>query len=76
MVQPKLSDAQRKVMKWLGYGWEAQPGAGSAIMVNGQRICNIDTMTALQRAGYVEQDAQRCWKATASGRSVTGRLCL
>lgn len=76
MAQPKLSDVQRKAMKWLGYGWEGQPGAGSAVMVNGQRICNIDTMMALQRAGYVEQDAQRCWKATAKGRSVTGQLCL
>lgn len=74
MAQPKLSDAQRKVMKWFGHGWQGQPGAGSAVMVNGQRICNTDTMMALQRVGYVEQDAQRCWKATAKGRSISGQL--
>lgn len=76
MAQQKLSAAQQRVMKWLGYGWEAQPGAGASIMVNGQRICNVDTMTALKRVGLVEQDAQRCWKATDEGRSLTARLCL
>lgn len=76
MAQEGLTDAQRRVMKWLGYGWEGQPGAGSAVMVNGQRICNTDTMMALQRAGLVEQDEQRCWKATQVGRDLTGRLCL
>jgi hypothetical protein len=76
MTQPKLTDAQKKVMKWLGHGWEAQPGAGSTIIVNGQRICNTDTMKALERAGYAEVDLQRCWKATTAGKSVTGRLCL
>lgn len=72
----KLSEAQRRVMRCLGHGWEAQPGVGSAVMVNGQRICNIDTMTSLSRAGLVQQDEQRCWKATEAGRSITGRLGL
>lgn len=76
MAQPKLTDAQRKVMKWLGYGWEAQPGAGATLIVNGQTICNVSTMKALERAGYVETDTNHCWKATPSGRSITGRLCL
>ncbi len=76
MAMPKLSDAQRKVMKWLGYGWEAQPGAGTTLIVNGKTICNLSTMTALERAGYVESDAQKCWRATTSGKSVTGLLCL
>lgn len=76
MAQQKLSAAQQRVMKWLGYGWQAQPGAGASIMVNGQRVCNVDTMTALKRAGLVEQDDQRCWKATDEGRSLTARLCL
>jgi hypothetical protein len=72
----KMSEAQRRVMKWLGKGWQAQPGNGSALMVNGQRICNIDTMTALGRAGMVQQDDKRCWSATEAGRSITGRLGL
>lgn len=72
----KLSEAQRRVMRCLGRGGEAQPGVGSAVMVNGQRICNIDTMTSLARAGLVHQDKQRCWSATDAGRSITGRLGL
>ena len=54
MAQQKLSEAQRRVMKWLGYGWKSEPGAGMAIHVNGKRICNVDTMVALQRMGLVE----------------------
>ena len=76
MIQPKLSETQRKVLKWLGHGWAGQPGVGSAIMVNGKRICNVDTMMSLQRAGYVEEDSQRCWKATSSGKIFTQQLSL
>lgn len=76
LALPKLTAAQRKVMKWLGYGWEAHPGAGALLMVNGQSICTLSTMKALERSGYVEKDDQSCWRTTASGRSVTGRLCL
>lgn len=82
MTEIKLSDAQRRVMKWLGYGWESEPGAGMAIHVNGKRICNVDTMHALARMGLVEQKelAGRKligqWKATQAGRDLTGRFCL
>ena len=76
MAKPNLTEAQRKVMKWLGYGWKAEPGAGTTLVVNGNKICNLSTMTALERAGYVESDAQMCWRATPSGKSVTGLLCL
>lgn len=78
----KLSEAQRRVMKWLGYGWKTEPGAGMAIHVNGKRICNVDTMYALRRHGLVEQltDNGRNlvgqWKATESGSLLTRRLCL
>jgi hypothetical protein len=75
-LRPKLSDAQKRVMKWLGYGWTSEPGAGSSIMVNGKRICNVDTMTALSRAGLARQNEHGCWEATEEGRAVTGRLCL
>lgn len=76
MAIPKLTEAQRRVMKWLGYGWKSQPGAGSAIMMNGQRICNTDTMMALYRAGLATQDNDGCWSATESGKTITRQLCL
>lgn len=82
MAEPKLSEAQRRVMKWLGYGWTSEPGAGMAIHVNGKRICNVDTMFALQRLGMVEQLKDRGltlvgrWKATEAGAALTRHLCL
>lgn len=82
MPHQRLSEVQRRVMKWLGYGWETEPGAGMAIHVNGKRICNVDTLHALQRRGLVEQKETAGrksigeWKATQAGRELTGRLCL
>jgi len=82
MAEQKLSEAQRRVMKWLGYGWESEPGAGMAIHVNGKRICNVDTMHALERMEMVEQKviagrkAVGQWKATATGKELARRLCL
>lgn len=73
---PTLSGAQQRVMTWLGKGWEAQPGAGSTLLVNGQRVCNIDTMISLFRQGLVIQDNQRCWRATESGKTVAKQLRL
>lgn len=55
MTKIRLSDAQRRVMRWLEGGWITEPGAGMSIHVNGKRICNVDTMFALQRLGLVEQ---------------------
>lgn len=72
----KLTQAQMRVMKWLGKGWEVQPGAGSSMMVNGQRLCNIDTMMALYRQGLATQDEKRCWRATESGKTVASALGL
>lgn len=82
MAKPKLSEAQRRAMKWLGYGWTSEPGAGMAIHVNGKRICNVDTMFALQRMGLVEQLEERGrklvgqWKATQDGSNLARLLCL
>ncbi len=84
MAEIKLTEAQRRVMKWLGYGWTSGPGAGMAIHVNGKRICNADTMFALQRHGLVEQldgpgpngKLVGQWRATAEGSALTRRLCL
>ena len=72
----KLSAAQQRVMKWLGHGWKTELGAGSSVMVNGQRICNTDTMMALYRLGHVSKDANECWTATPSGRTIAAQLGL
>lgn len=69
-------------MKWLGYGWESEPGAGMSIHVNGTHICNVDTLHALERLGLVEQLVIRGhkaigkWKATKASQELAGRLCL
>jgi len=82
MAKIKLSEAQRRVMKWLGYGWTSEPGAGMAIHVNGKRLCNVDTLFALERHGFVEQIARDGlkqvgqWKATDAGSEFTRRHCL
>ncbi|CAN7628862.1 hypothetical protein LJR189_004756 [Acidovorax delafieldii] len=71
-----LTEAQRRVMKWIGKGWCTEPGAGSAVMVNGQRICNVDTMMALYRFGLASKDDSGCWSATESGKAITAQLGL
>ena len=82
MPDLKLTEAQRRVLKLLGYGWQSQPGAGMAIHVNGKRVCNADTMFALQRHGLVEQLTDRGlklvgqWQATEAGKALTRKLCL
>lgn len=81
-VVMKLTEAQRRVLKWLGHGWKSEPGAGMAIHVNGKRICNVDTMFALQRLGLVEQLTDHDlmlvgqWKTTEAGAALTRSLCL
>lgn len=78
----KLTEAQSRVLKWLGHGWESEPGSGMAIHVNGKRICNVDTMSALSRLGLVEQsevDGRKSvgqWKATQAGRELAAQLSL
>ena len=72
----KLTEAQKRVMKWIGKGWRTEPGAGSAVMVNGKRICNTDTMMALYRSGLASKDEHGCWAATPSGKTITAQLGL
>lgn len=76
MEKIQLSSAQQRIMKWLGYGWEAETRHGAAVYVNGSRLCNIDTMTALTRKGLVEKIGHWNWRATEKGKSLTKRLCL
>ena len=76
MTNIKLSAAQKRVMTWIGKGHAGRPSHGFAINVNGKRICNVDTMTALARMGLVKQDDQKQWVATKDGRELTNLLCL
>ncbi|PRE39242.1 hypothetical protein C6P97_31350 [Burkholderia multivorans] len=73
-MSPKLTAAQLRVMRWLSHGWAAEPGAGSTVTVNGSRICNVDTMQALYRAGFATRDDHGCWRATPSGLALRDRL--
>lgn len=72
----KLTNAQKRVMMWLGKGWTSEPGAGTSIHVNGSRICNVDTLKALERMGLVEQRSHSGrqlvgeWQATLAGKEI------
>jgi hypothetical protein len=63
-----LTDAQLRLMNWLAQSWTAYQVGGSAIYVNGGRVCNLDTVTALKKRGYVERAGQWQWKATEAGK--------
>lgn len=67
----KLTEPQKRVMEWMSKGWPATMNNGNSIDINGKRVCNIDTITALIKAGLVEEDGRWCWKATAAGRKWT-----
>ncbi|MGP1715756.1 MAG: hypothetical protein ACTS9Y_01125 [Methylophilus sp.] len=51
----KLTKVQQKVLSHLDHGWTTEPGCGMSIHINGQRICNLDTLKSLQKKGLVEQ---------------------
>ena len=66
-----LSETQKKVMQWLACGWSAFPGAGNAVLINDQRICNTNTMNALKKADLVSVDPDGIWHATKHGKIMT-----
>lgn len=71
-VAPKLSQAQEKVMQWLSQGWGARVSHGNAVEINGDRVCNVDTMAALVRLGLAERESRPpYWMATAEGRKLS-----
>lgn len=72
MKKPKLSNAQEKVMLWLSQGWGARVSHGAAVEINGQRVCNVDTITTLVRLGLVERETRApYWMATEEGRKLS-----
>ena len=72
----KLSEAQRRVLSWIGKGWRTEPGPGNSIMVNGKRTCGTDTMMSLYRLGFAQKVDLNCWAATPGGVAETKRLGL
>lgn len=73
-ISPKLTPAQVRVMGWLSQSWATQPGPGTTVHVNGQRLCTSDTMMALYRAGFATRDHDGCWRATQAGKALRDRL--
>ena len=72
MKKPKLSPAQARIMQWLSQGWGARVSHGAAVEINGERVCNVDTMASLSRMGLVERKSQHpCWVATDEGRKLS-----
>lgn len=64
------SDAQRRVMKWLTKGWRAHCVRGSAVEINGERVCNLDTIIALKKRGIVSNETRWTYMATELGREM------
>jgi hypothetical protein len=72
----KLTEAQKRVMSWIGKGWSARRSHGTVIEVNGERICNVDTMMALSRMGLAQQAQEGTCAATDSGKNLVAQLGL
>lgn len=69
----KLTDAQSRVMTWMSQGWSARVAYGSAVEINGSRICNVDTLSALARMGLIKRDEthHNLWEATLEGKKLS-----
>lgn len=68
-----LSQAQKRVLIWLGKGWQAQPARGDVFTINGGGArqgldCRRVTLNALRDRGLVEQLPCGSWGATALGK--------
>ncbi|SED35196.1 hypothetical protein SAMN05216178_6900 [Pseudomonas saponiphila] len=71
MPKLKLSAAQQRVMNWLSQGWGARVSHGAAVEINGERVCNVDTMTTLTRLGLVERESRAPYcVATEEGKKL------
>jgi predicted metalloenzyme YecM len=53
MKPVKLSPIQQKVVDYMRHGWRAYIEGVSVVYINGRKVCNLDTMTALERKGLV-----------------------
>jgi hypothetical protein len=75
---PKLTIAQKRVLKALIHGWKAVPsGTESFLYINGKRACKIENMLALKDMGLVELEIDGddwVWKISEGGRLIGGKL--
>lgn len=71
--QPKLRKVQALVMLWLSQGWNAHVRCGSAVEINGKRICNTSTLNALEKHGLVFKEPSGVWAATVEGNRLSPR---
>lgn len=68
----KLTAAQARVMEWMSQGWSARVSHGSAVEINGVRMCNVDTLAALQRLGLIAKGTDSpYWEATPEGKKLS-----
>jgi hypothetical protein len=69
-----LTETQTRVMRWIGKGWHARRSHGSSVEINGQRVCNADTMMVLCRKELAQQEADGTWTATERGKALVAQL--
>lgn len=56
-----------EVMTWMRGGWQPYIQAVSIVYVNGRKLCNLDTMTALEKRGFAERVSHLRWRITKAG---------
>lgn len=64
-MSSKLSSVQEEVMRWLRGGWTARVVYGAAVHINGERVCNLDTMEALIKRGLVVRSDRWTFRAAS-----------
>ncbi len=72
---PKLSVAQRVVMRWLAGKWTAYSDGG-VVSINGERRGTLATLRALKARGLIREDQPGVWVATADGLNLYGSATL
>lgn len=58
---PKLTPVQAKVMSWVSKGWSLEQQNGTVFHINGAKVCNLDTVTSLQKLGLIKKVGQWSW---------------
>lgn len=72
MKKSALTRTQQQVMLWISQGWSARVSSGSAVEINGKRVCTVSTMEVLERKGLVERESRApYWVATTEGRKLS-----
>ena len=73
-AQPKLSAVQANVTRWLSQSWHARVSHGTAVEINGKRICNTATLLVLERHGLVYKQPCGLWSATSAGKQMNAQF--